>query len=56
MYIYYLEYHDGMWPAPVELVKDDWLGNLVFVSDLDRRAFALWTDKDGRLVARWIER
>jgi len=56
VYIYYLEYRDNMWSAPVELVKDDWLGNLVFVSDLDRRAFALWTYKDGRTVARWIER
>ena len=56
-YIYYLEYGDGMWSAPVELGNDlDWLGNLVFLSDLDRRAFAIWTQKDGRPVARWIER
>ena len=55
-YIYYLEYRDNMWSAPVELAKDDRLGNVVLVSDLDRRAFALWTDKEGRPVARWIER
>jgi len=56
-FIYYLEYRDGMWSAPVELGHNiDWLDNLVFVSDLDRRAFALWTNKDGRPVARWIER
>lgn len=55
-FIYYLEYREGMWSAPVELVRDDRVGNVVLVSDLDRRAFALWTDKDGRPVARWIER
>jgi hypothetical protein len=55
-YIYYLEYRDNMWSAPVELARDDRVGNVVLVSDLDRRAFALWTDKDGRPVARWIER
>jgi hypothetical protein len=57
IYIYYLEYGDGMWSAPVELGNDfGWLGNLVFLSDLDHRALALWTKKDGRPVARWIER
>jgi len=60
-YIYYLEYHDGMWSAPVELGKEIYRGalklrNVVLLSDLDRRAFALWTNKDGRPVARWIER
>jgi hypothetical protein len=55
-FIYYLEYREGMWSAPVELVRDDRVGNVVLVSDLDRRAFALWTGKDGRPVARWIER
>jgi len=54
-FIYYLEYHDGMWSAPVELGKG-WLHNVEFVSDLNRRAFALWTDKNYKPVARWIER
>jgi hypothetical protein len=55
-FIYYLEYHDGMWSAPVELGKNIHVGNVAFLSDLDRRAFALWTKKDGRPVGRWIER
>ncbi len=60
-FIYYLEYRDGMWSAPVELGKEIYRGalklrNVVLLSDLDRRAFALWTNKDGRPVARWIER
>lgn len=56
-FMYYLEYRDGMWSAPVELSKDfNWLGDILFLSDLDRRAFALWTNKDKRPVARWIER
>ena len=56
-FIYYLEYRDGMWSAPVELGKEiQWLRNVVLLSDLDRRAFALWTNKNDRPVARWIER
>lgn len=55
-YIYYLEYGDRMWSAPVELGKNIHVGNVAFLSDLDRRAFALWTKKDGRPVGRWIER
>jgi hypothetical protein len=55
-YLYYIEYRDNMWSVPVELAKDERLDNLVFVSDLDQHAFALWTDKDGRPIARWIER
>jgi len=56
-FIYYLEYRDGMWSAPVELGKEtNWLRNVVLLSDLDRRAFALWINKDDRPVARWIER
>ena len=55
-FIYYLEYLDGMWSAPVELGKSIRLGDVVFLSDLKRRAFALWTKKDGSPVARWIER
>jgi hypothetical protein len=56
-YIYYLEYGDRMWSAPVELGKEtNWLRNVVLLSDPDRRAFALWTKKDGSPVARWIER
>ncbi len=58
-FIYYLEYRNGMWSAPVELGKEKgilWLHNVVLLSDLDRRAFALWTNKNGRPVARWIER
>ena len=56
-FIYYLEYRDGMWSAPVELGKEKrWLSDVVFLSDLDRRAFALWTNKDRRLIGRWIER
>ena len=57
-FIYYLEYRDGMWSAPVELGKEKvfyWLRNVVLLSDLDRRAFALWTNENGRPVARWIE-
>jgi hypothetical protein len=58
-FIYYLEYRNGMWSAPVELGKEKgilWLRNVVLLSDLDRRAIALWTDKNDRPVARWIER
>ena len=55
-FIYYLEYRDGMWSAPVELGKNIHIGNVVFLSDLNRRAFALWINKNGRPVGRWIER
>ncbi len=56
-FVYYLEYRDGMWSAPVELGKEiKRLRNVVLLSDLDRRALALWTNKNGRPVARWIER
>lgn len=54
-FIYYLEYLDGTWSAPVELAKGE-LYNAVLLSDLNRRAFALWTNKNGRPIARWIER
>jgi len=54
-FIYYLEYRDGMWSAPLELGNGR-SDNVVFVSDLNRRALALWTNKDKRPVARWIER
>ena len=56
-FIYYLEYHDGMWSAPVELGKEsNGLRKALLLSDLDRRAFALWINKNGRPVGRWIER
>jgi hypothetical protein len=56
-YIYYLEYGDRMWSAPVELGKEsNRLRKALLLSDLDRRAFALWINKNGRPVGRWIER
>jgi hypothetical protein len=56
-FVYYLEYRDGMWSAPVELGRGiKRLRNVVLLSDLDRRAIALWTNKNDRPVARWIER
>jgi hypothetical protein len=59
-FIYYLEYRDGMWSAPIELGKEKVtprLGDVLFLSDLDRRrAIALWTNENDRPIARWIER
>jgi hypothetical protein len=54
-FIYYLEYRDGMWSAPL-LLGTGRSDNVVLVSDLNRRAFALWTNNNDRPVARWIER
>ncbi len=54
--IYYLVYDNGMWSAPVELGEGiDRFENIVLVSDLNRRALALWRKKKKRPVARWVE-
>jgi hypothetical protein len=54
--IYYLTYRNGIWSSPVELSSEiHSFKIIVFVADLNRRAFALWHNKKEKPVARWVE-
>lgn len=63
--LYYLNFSDGTWSAPVRLgtLPNLWFGGHEYdnygahqlVSDREGRALAIWRNEEKKFVARWIE-
>lgn len=52
--IYYLEYDERGWSAPIEIGERHPQRTVILIADSSGQALVAWIKEDGKLVARWI--